>query len=523
MSLTHAELVSAAIVGTSTRPVTREQLPPELASRVAADDPADLLLDAAAGYAVVHRARLPGAAQITESELPPEQRPQISPAFASLLRRLHSGTNEERTVLTEALNELARRHGNRLALPSALLVSLLDTPPGSGSVALLAALRAVLGPADLAFAALGPGWLPRLTRGETDLTDAQADDDDVWQHGSHTQRVALLTSLRGSDPARATALLTEAAIAKEPAAQRAQLLETLALGISAADTDLLEGLLGDRSKTVRGVVADLLGRIPTSATARLAEQVALAHLSITLPEAPQGGFLSRMMGRGQGPQPITVAASSVAADPELARRGIDARSGRVRLEEVLSHVPTSRWPELVGATATELLGAVWQVDGVDDTITDAWAQAATRWRDPQLALALLAQRQVIVEDIDDFVEPAQLEPALAVILASHASTYGWQVLRRLPERLAPQTAAQLIDLIGVWLRDKQVNVAVEAAQIVAERVRLEDAAALAERLAAAVAPWQEHRNLQRSPGLLRLRAAIPEALDSCPDSTGGSQ
>lgn len=518
-TLNHAELVAAATIGTGTRPVERRSLPGPVADVAAADAGASLVLDAAAAYAVTRRARIPEPGPLELVPLPEDGRSLVSPAFASLARRLVGGAADERVILADALRALAQRNGSGLRLPSALLVEIMSTPPGAGTPKVWAALADVLGPADAALAALNPAWERALARHAGPSTSEPVTvDTDVWRTGTHAERLAVVSALRQSDPARATELLTDGSLAREPVGHRVDMVQAMAVGLSAADEDVLTTWLSDRAKSVRAAAADLLGRIPGSATARLAEEQALAHLQVHR-ETPRKGALSRLLGRGQAAPVITVQARGVEADPELSRRGIDGDNRRHRLAAVISHVPSQRWPELVGATAVELLWAPIEIDGLGDNLAKAWVESAARWQDPELALDLLDGWGIIVDGMETFVDAERLEHALARALRVRRDRAAAAVLAHLPEHLSAATASAVVGMIPVWARAKTGTLPADATAILVARAPLEAAADLAERLSELNTQLEDPQWLQRPLGLLRLRAAIPDALTSCPDPT----
>ncbi|MFV0253868.1 MAG: DUF5691 domain-containing protein, partial [Beutenbergiaceae bacterium] len=280
----------------------------------------------------------------------------------------------------------------------------------------------------------------------------------------------------------------------------------------------LTEILGDRAKSVRLAAADLLGRIPTSAATRLAETTAAAHIEVARSPGA-GGLVSRLLGTAASTEVITLSARGIPADPELARHGLDGSTDRERLSVVLSRVPTSRWPDLVGATAVELMLATTRIDGMAEDLLDAWAAAAQRWRDPDLAVALVAERQTLVDDIETFVRPDVLEPLLAALLRERPGTAVGPLLARLPPQLSAGSATDLAKLVAVWAHQRATAAATEAAALVAARAPLHAAAGLADLLTAHGPPLEDPRWLHRAAGLLRLRAALGDALDSCPGLT----
>ncbi|MFV0451198.1 MAG: DUF5691 domain-containing protein [Propioniciclava sp.] len=516
MSTQHADLVAAATIGTRTRRFTTAALASPVAEAGGGSDGAEALLDAAAAYAVVRRSRIPTPEQLRAVDLPADDRPLVGAAFASLLRAMIGGSTEQKSLLAEALTAfVSRGGGTRVALPPSLVIGLLETQsrPGTGEVR--QALVAALGERDRAVAALNPEWERRLADIAVTPTSAAADVGQ-WTSGTHAQRLALLRALRRDDPARARTLLADGTWVKEPAGRRVELLETVAQGITAADQEFLTAAMQDRAASVRRVAADLLGRIPGSPVVTLAEETALAHLRVTLPERRPGGLVGRLLGGAHGEHRVVLEARGVAADPALAEAGLDARTNRERLAAVLGAVPPDRWPTLVGATAVDLATAVTTVDGVADFLSDAWAAAASRWRHADLALQLLNDRELVVDGIETFVEDDRLEAALAALLPEMSGTVA-PLLHRLPRRLSRGTAEILCDLLPVW-RGKRMESGL-AADLIAHGAPLSSATALAERITAVAEGAENPRSLVNAAGLLRLRGALHDALNACPELT----
>lgn len=113
-----------------------------------------------------------------------------------------------------------------------------------------------------------------------DLDAADAPDDETWMDAPQSARAAFFRARRMRDPDAARALLA-AALETGPAARtRAQLVPLLAERLSAEDLDLLEGLVNDRSSTVREVATRLLGRIPGTAAYAARLERATDHFTV---------------------------------------------------------------------------------------------------------------------------------------------------------------------------------------------------------------------------------------------------
>ena len=120
------------------------------------------------------------------------------------------------------------------------------------------AVFAALGRRGEWLASLNPDWHKPVA-----TTEIPADADDVWQAGKSAERLAILTTVRRQDPARALALV-ESTWQSDGANDRQRFLEALVENRSMADEPFLEAALDDRSKLVRRQAAAVLALIPGS-------------------------------------------------------------------------------------------------------------------------------------------------------------------------------------------------------------------------------------------------------------------
>lgn len=152
----------------------------------------------------------------------------------------------------ELLEVLAHR---KLRLPEAWLPAALDL--GKRHVSLRAPVAAVLGARGAWLAAQREDW-------HWAVGSDTGDDELQWTDGTLAQRVGVLRRQRAQAPEAARVRL-EAALPELPSTERAELLATLAAGLSADDEGLLEASLADRSREVRQTAASMLLRLPGSA------------------------------------------------------------------------------------------------------------------------------------------------------------------------------------------------------------------------------------------------------------------
>lgn len=133
-------------------------------------------------------------------------------------------------------------------------------------VTLIAARGYVVAPTDW-MPKPGEGGLPAVYTPWLDWlaqTPERGGDDaptaETWDLWSPQARLAAVEAMRRTDPAAARALVAAVAptLAAEP---RQRLVQTLAIGLSEADSDLLSGLAEDRSGKVQALAASLLARL----------------------------------------------------------------------------------------------------------------------------------------------------------------------------------------------------------------------------------------------------------------------
>ncbi|MFG2295087.1 DUF5691 domain-containing protein [Streptomyces sp. NPDC048603] len=410
------ELVGTALLGTDRRQ---------------AGSP-EALLDAAAVQALRRRAGLrPARAGARPEPAAEDPRPEPpEPArrrLAQLLAGRASAGGGRRGAapdLAELLPQwlaAAARQGYRA--PAAQLPALLDA----------ARARTDLRPRALALAGARGRWLARLNPdwrfalrtgsggGELPEPGDAAQVERLWQEGLFAERVALLGSLRAHDPAAARALLA-AGWTTERAEDRLMFLDSLRPGLSEADEPFLEQALGDRSRNVRVLAAELLSALPGSALAgRMAER-ALACV---------------------GPEGV---APPAACDAGMERDGVVRRppAGRGErawwLGQLVEAAPLACWRERFGGLDAAGIVAAPVEGGWAEELHAAWCRAAVRQRNPEWSRALLgsaaappaagpgtaslAERARLLETLD----PAERASWVAEFIRAHGLSEAFQLL-----------------------------------------------------------------------------------------------
>jgi hypothetical protein len=223
----------------------------------------ELALLALAGHAsdTVTR-RVPGAAFVERSLLPPLSAPLVPDTLRPRFRRLLAGPKN---------------------LPS------LERP----LITFLSARGFAAHPADWMPDAKDD-WAPDLyapwldwVRADVNAADNAEISAETYEQWSWTERRKALEELRASDPAAALAIIAAKA-GGEPAERRMRLIELLQIGLSEADAEYLEGLSKDRSDRVQALARALLARL-----GRATDTCALATELAAMVEVNTVGLIKR--------------------------------------------------------------------------------------------------------------------------------------------------------------------------------------------------------------------------------------
>ena len=348
-----ADLLAAALVGTNRRPWTGEAS----------------LLDAAAVALTRHRAGvLPGRGHAAVPAAPAET---TAPLPAAAGARLHSilaggvpgGSQLAQELLAQWLAAAARHGGH---VPPATLPDLLDA--GRRNAIIRPSLATVGGARGAWLAGMRPDW--RWLGDEAAATPATD-----WHTGSSGARLAHLTALRGTDPARGRELV-ESTWQQESSDDRARFVAALATGLSAADDPFLEQALDDRRKEVRETALELLRRLPGSALRdRMTER---ARRAVRVERRTFGA--DRLVVTPPEELDAAMRRDGVAATPA---RGVGVSAWL--LEEILAGTPLTTWAD--PATMLRLArGNDWE-----SPLLHGWAKAAVVQRDAAWAGVLLGE------------------------------------------------------------------------------------------------------------------------------------
>ncbi|MGD0702191.1 MAG: DUF5691 domain-containing protein [Trebonia sp.] len=452
MSLSFDDLVTAATVGVSRKPLPITDLDGPAAVHVGAldaGDPAGSLLAAAALLTVARRAGFRPEQAITSGDTarsrtassdpatsdpatsdPATSDPATSDPATSDTAGPGAASEESTPELSPRAEQALRLIGRAHLAPgfaagdSELLADLLTAASDAGyvssapllpdlldaavrSAALRPAVVAVLGVRGRWLAGHRPDWqritdaVPRVDQSAAGTTatppavTVSSDDPEVWRTGSRGERHANLAARRQRDPKGGRELLA-ADWAQQTGDERAALLAVLVRGLSADDEEFLDAALDDRAAAVRGVARRLLTMLPGSRFGQRATERALAVLR-----------LERHGTRG-------TLVASVPGDPDAAavRDGIDARRpspsigpGAWLLIQIIAAVPLASWTRLFGLEPSDIVELPVE-SGRRMDVHAGWRLAAVDQRNSQWAEALLG-----VGDPDDGSRPPAAWPA----------------------------------------------------------------------------------------------------------------
>lgn len=376
-------LVASALLGSERQPIPLPAMSGALGETLLqlqrADDPAGTLLGIAATITLYqHAGRLP----VLDSSHKPvpltlsDSRPTCAPLAVHHFTQLLSGFQQ--AVLPEWLTLMAE-HGRRL--PDALLPQLLTL--GQNEPSLRPAIRSVMGERGRWLAELNPAW----AYARTDVAAIAAQPADIrtlWETGSYADRCALLSYVRGSDPAHGRELLMST-WKTEKADERTAFLGIFSTGLSMVDEPFLETVLDDRAEKVRRVAIELLHRLPES---RLIQRM-IEHLKPLLIWTP-----SRLSQKPKVQVVLPETHTKALLRDGIVQKPTDTKLGEKAwwLAQMLAVVPPSSWSTAWGVTPTAILGASitreWR-----RLVIDCWRRAARLHPDQAWIEALIVHAQ----------------------------------------------------------------------------------------------------------------------------------
>ena len=260
-----------------------------------------------------------------------------------------------------------------------------------------------------------------------------------WEEGSLAERIAWLRHLRAADPAAGRELVQQAR--SEKAADRAQFVAALEVGLGPGDEELLEVSLRDRSKQVGRAAAGLLARLDGSAY--LTRVLELARGCFSLRDKPRKGLLSRL----RAPEQDILAAAPPEQDlvagfyaDVAATQVVKGPAGRVQL--LAAMMPPHRWAELGISVAGLGAGVLCDDEHID--VAQALTCAAIRWGNTEAARVLLTRH---------------LDPALLPLLpATERDTVLVKIVHATTPKELPGLCSRLLAQQGLRLSREAAGV-----------------------------------------------------------------
>jgi hypothetical protein len=377
-AVTFEELITAATVGVTRKPLPLAAVRSREGDPETAADPATALLDAAAMATVARRAGYQPPRGITAPDAPAETAPAFSDRAARALREAcdwkpAGGFPADNPLLADLLGAAA---GAGYVAPPLLLPALLDAAVRRKAVR--PEVADVLGARGRWLADHRPDWRQAVRS----VAPAAAGPDlspDVWRTGLLPQRRAYLAHLRHADPDTARDLLA-AGWAQETGADRGQLISVLADGLSRADEEFLEAALDDRHGTVRAAARRLLGQLPGSAFSQRADRRADGVLRVERIRGRQG-LVATLPGEPDG----TAVRDGITARPPVPSIG----AGAWLLAQVIAAAPLAGWTARLALPVTRIAGLP-VAGGLGPDVHAGFRRAAVTQGDADWARALLA-------------------------------------------------------------------------------------------------------------------------------------
>lgn len=451
-AVSYDELVAAATVGVSQRPLPISALTGpagDHAGAIDAGDPAASILEAAALFSAARRAGFQPATLTTPPALPgttphaaapagpgqpgaappgtapPDTAPELSPSAAAWIAFVLQ--ENDHPLLADLLTAAADA-GYRAAVPK--LPALLDAAARDRS--LRRPVAAVLGQRGRWLARHHPTW-HRVMAAESAPVPA---GPEVWETGTRGERREWLSALRGSDPAAARDLLT-ATWSKESGEVRTELIAVLATGLSEADEPFLEAALDDRKETVRHAAAGLLALIGSSAFN--ARAIARASGLLSVERRGIRRELAVALPRDRDAAAIRDGVEQAPLGGKIGRRAW-------LVTQFIAAVPLRHWTTQLGLDPAALTGLPVQ-GGFRIDVHAGLRFAAIRQRDAEWAAALLTVHDDAIAGRPPAAWPS--DARLAEVLSDEARAL-WTIGKLKADDPDSEAVATLAAWPGTW-------------------------------------------------------------------------
>ncbi len=292
----------------------------------------------------------------------PESLSRCSSSAATYLGRMLKG--EFTFLLPDFLDALI---ASACRIPEELLPEALEA--GRKDAKIRANLANVVGRRGEWLASLNEDW--QYLGGRIDTAE--------WETSSRPSRVALLKSLRMSDPRKALNLL-QSTWSEDSPDDRVAFINELQAGLRPEEEAFLDAALDDRRKEVRRKAADLLTQLPTS---RLAERM----------KDRARALINKVVGSGLKRESSIEVRLPEACDASMQRDGVEPTPPQGKgekawwLGQIVAAVPISFWNEHLKLSPSECIGEAIKSD-YRDLFLSAWGSATKRTKDSAWASAL---------------------------------------------------------------------------------------------------------------------------------------
>jgi hypothetical protein len=234
-------------------------------------------------------------------------------------------------------------------------------------------------------------WLARFNKDWAYIEQAEQTSEEqlarTWEEGEIEARARVLREWRARDATQTRALI-EHTWKDEPAKHRALFVESLRIGLSAADEPFLEAALDDKSKDVRQQAAALLSMLSDSAFAHRMHE----RLDAALTFSEKKGLLGKLSGK-TGTLEVAFADDWQKA---WERDGVSEKppAGKGKkawwLEQMLGYVAPAhfctRWNQTPAALIAASEDGEWA-----SALLPGWHAATLRHHDAQWAAAFIAR------------------------------------------------------------------------------------------------------------------------------------
>ncbi len=405
-------LVQIGLIGTNHSKISEEMIRELQAIGIEEEDPARLMMKAAAIMSMKKKAGtrpadftgdLPLATQKAQTNICSKRAVQY---LNMILKR------NDLSILSEFLITLKKYHKS---LPPEALPLILDKATKMPVV--WQALQPALGDRGR--------WLMQQNSEWIALDYVPTLED--WENGNTQQRASYLRHLRAVEPLHALRLLEET-WEQESTVTRKKLLNTLQIGLSKTDDSFLSRHLATKQKNTQETAASLLSLIPDSTY----NQRMLIRLKKLIKIKKSGNQLALEISLPKGVDD-TMILDGIKASAKLYRSGNKAS----QLAQMINRLPLNYWSDLTGLSAPELLPLFTEHE-YGYLLLNAISDAATHHQD-QLWSQLILQTWISKtnEKLWQDFAPLRLIPVIDKSQYNQLALSGFKELKYLPAENTP--------------------------------------------------------------------------------------